>query len=183
MQIKASLLKYVAALALVCVSQAHAGLLGSTVTSQYYAYGGTYNSGGSPAVFIANGTAQTSFFTYFSLTVTDNQVVYDFLSDVTWSSSGTSLNSNGLFITNGNLLSFMGASPIANVTMDPASRGGSGVTFNANNIAIDWQNISFRQGDQVILNVSAVPEPGTYALMFAGLAIVGAAASRRKKTA
>ena len=36
-------------------SQAQAGLLGSNVNTQYYAYGSTYNFFGSPASFVANG--------------------------------------------------------------------------------------------------------------------------------
>lgn len=165
--------------------QAHAGLLGSTVNTQYYSYGSTYNSGGSPASFVANGTAQNQFFNYYTLTITDNQVIYNYLSNTTWSPSATSLNQNGLFITNGNLLTFSGVT-ISSVTLDPASAAAAGfssanVTFNANSIAVDWQNVNFQQGDKVIFDVNAapVPEPESYALMLAGLGVIGFAARRR----
>ena len=168
-------------------TQAHAGLLGSTVTSQYYAYGSLYNGGGSPSTFIADDTAQGQFDNYYTITVSDNQITYDFLSNTTWSPSATSLNSGGLFITNGNLLTFSGAPVITSVTLDPASTGinftQSGVTFNSDNVAVDWQNVNFAAGSTVILDVNAVPEPETYALMFAGLGALSWVARRKSRAA
>ena len=169
-------------------SQAHAGLLGSTVNTQYYAYGSLYNGGGSPDSFIANGTVQNQFFNFYALTVTDTTVKYDFLSDTTWSPSDVSLNSDGLFITNGNLLSFTGAPAITSVTFNSFSSVVPGfslanVTFNSDKIAVDWQNVTFHQGDKVILdvNLAPVPEPETYAMLLAGLGFIGLI--RRKKEA
>jgi PEP-CTERM motif len=46
--------------------------------------------------------------------------------------------------------------------------------------AIDWKLAGFQAGDRVILSVSAVPEPGAWALMLAGLAGVGFVARRRQ---
>lgn len=167
------------------VSQmAQAGLLGSTVDTQYYAYGSPYVGAGSPATFVADGTPQNQFADYYKLTVTDTQVIYDYLAGVTWSESGVSLDSNGLFITNGNLLTFAGASPIVSVTLGEGSVASfalNHVTFNSNQIATDWQGIHFSAGDKVILNVSAVPEPETYAMLLAGLGIMGAVARRKQK--
>ncbi len=168
-------------------SQAHAGLLGSTVSTQYYAYGGLYNGGGSPDSFVANGTVQNQFFDYYALTVTDTTVKYDFLSDTTWSSSNVSLNSGGLFITNGNLLSFTGAPTITSVAFNSFSSVVPGfslanVTFNSSQIAIDWQNVTFHQGDKVILdvNLAPVPEPETYAMLLTGLGLMGFIHRRKK---
>jgi hypothetical protein len=63
------------------VSQAN--LIGDTVTSQYYAYGGVYVGNGSPATFVANGSVQQTFGVGFpegfNLTVRGNQIEYDFL--------------------------------------------------------------------------------------------------------
>lgn len=186
MKLRGSFFAIVASLVLGFASQAHAGLLGSNVNTQYYSYGGAYNGGGSPASFVANGTQQATFFNYYSLTVFDNKVEYDFLESTTWSPSSVSLNSGGLFITNGNLLTFSGASPITSVTLDGASSvvpgfGIGNVSFNSTNIAVDWQQVHFNAGDKVILNVSAVPEPETYAMLLAGLGLLGAIGRRRKQ--
>ncbi len=187
MKTKFALTLVATALATLVSTQAQAGMLGSTVTSQYYSYGGQYNGGGSPDTFVANGTAQSSFFNYYNLTVSDSQITYDFLSSVTWSSSGASLNTGGLYITNGNLLTFSGAPSISSVTLDGASSftagfSNSNITFNTNSIATDWQQLTFNSGDKLIFNVnavSAVPEPETYALMLAGFGIVAGVSRRR----
>lgn len=169
-------------------SQAQAGLLGSNVNTQYYAYGSTYNFFGSPASFVANGAVQNYFDNYYALTVTDTTVEYDFLIDTTWSPSDVSLDSGGLFITNGNLLSFTSAPSIIHVTFNNASSVVPGfnltnVTFNSHQIAVDWQNVTFNQGDKVILdvNVTPVPEPEIYAMLLIGLGLVGFIMHRRKE--
>ena len=54
----------IVSLVLSFASQAQAGLLGSNVNTQYYAYGSTYNFFGSPASFVANGTVQNYFDNY-----------------------------------------------------------------------------------------------------------------------
>ena len=51
---------------------------------------------------------------------------------------------------------------------------------SSSGIRIEWADSAYNVGiDNITYNVTAVPEPETYALMLAGLAIVGAA-SRRK---
>ena len=170
---------------------AHAGLIGSSVTSQYYAYGGAYTGLGSPASFVADGTSQQAFCAAcaqgFLLSVTDTQVIYEFSNNAAWSGSSASLNSGGLYIDNGNLLSFLGVT-IDSVTLDAASTvtgfALSNVTFNSGAIAVSWQNLGASgQGQKVILNIGSsggsVPEPGTFAL--AGLALMGLAAARHRK--
>lgn len=42
-------------------SNSYAGLLGSTVTTQYYAFDSKYNGVGSPETFVADGTIQSMF--------------------------------------------------------------------------------------------------------------------------
>ena len=171
---------------------AHAGLLGHSVTSQYYAYGSAYSGYGSPTTFVANGTVQSSFCTSgcpegFNLTVTDNQIEYDFVNTSYWSSSGPSYTSGGLFIANGNLLTIAGVN-ITGVTLDASSTmpsfTSSNVTFNSGAVAADWAGISgITAGDKVVLDVTtaAVPEPETYALMMMGLGFIGLVAKRKRE--
>ncbi|MFN0183013.1 MAG: PEP-CTERM sorting domain-containing protein [Aquabacterium sp.] len=167
-------------------ASAHAGLLGSSATSQYYAYGGAYNGGGSPDTFVVDGGAHAPFFNYYTIIVTDTQIIYDYQSASTWSSSGVSLNTAGLYIDNGNLLSFVGAPSITSVTVDGSTNmggfGAGNVTFNAGAVAVSWANLSFDDNTQVVLNINTmVPEPGTYALMALGLVGVAAVARRRRQ--
>jgi hypothetical protein len=75
-----------------------------------------------------------------------------------WSSSQVSLNQNGLFIENGNLLTFANASSIAAVSVDAATNmvgfGAGNVTFNAGNVAVNWPELSFDGNTRVVLDVT-----------------------------
>ena len=99
---------------------AQAGLIGSTVSSQYYFSGSAYNAA---QTFTADGAAHVPFYDYFQVKVTDTQVIYDYSSfhgSATWSTSG-GWSSGSLYIENGNLLNFIGAPDIHSVTLDASS--------------------------------------------------------------
>ncbi len=165
---------------------------GNSVTFQYYAYGGVYGGGGSPATFTAPGS--TPFFNFFDVKVSGNRIIYKYLSDTTWSASTTSLNSGGLYVDNGSVIYSAGGEPaITSVTLDPSSTLGpsgfnsSDITFNSGAVAVTWMNLSFEKGDKVILDINGggggVPEPATWAIMLVGFAGVGAALRLRGKRA
>jgi len=170
---------------------------GGTVEFQYYYDGGVSNYAGSPAAIVTPGHA--TFSDYFTVTVSGNQIVYDFLSSFTWFRSVTSLNSGGLYITNGSLISsVLGVPAFTSVTLDPSSiLGSSGftssdVTWNSSNVAVTWANLSFAAGDTVVLDVndpvvldvntvSTVPLPAALPLFATGLGALGLLGWRRKR--
>jgi hypothetical protein len=180
--------KLLFALLVCCAAHAYAGLIGSSVTSQYYDNGGPYNFLGSPSTFVATGTVQQTFCANvcqegFTLTVGDNQIDYVlFGSGGFWSASVPSLNSGGLFIANGNLLTFSGTS-ISNVTLDGSTDvpgfTAANVTFNANNIAINWAGITgIAPEDKIVLDVTTsspllTPEPAAWISFLIGFGALG----------
>lgn len=155
---------------------ASADFLGSTITSQYYAYGA--KSGGA-STFTADGGAHARFYNYFDVTVTESQVIYDFHSAVTWSASVASLDADGLFLANGNLLTFAGAPPIIGVAINAATDvdrlSAANVTFNDGAVAVDWAGVTFAPSSRLVLDLTtaappAVAEPPALALLLGGLA-------------
>ncbi|OCX32719.1 hypothetical protein QU42_02200 [Bradyrhizobium sp. UASWS1016] len=135
------------------------------------------------------GSAQ--FFNYFTVSASGNQITFTYLSDTTWSPSGTSYNANGVFIDNGALLTAgSGVPSFTSVSLDPSSIltgstfDASGVTFDSTHIGTAWANVFFKAGDTVVLDVnsavSSVPEPSTWAMMIIGFAALGFVAYRRR---
>ena len=166
-----------ASFAMIAAAPARAGMIGSTVTSQYYVFGATY---GSTATFTADGQAHPSSYPLFNITVTDTQVIYQFTSAGSWTTSPTSLDSNGLYISNGNLLSFTGPA-ILSAKIDPATTmagfTASNLTFNGGAIAVSWGGLAFNSSTKVVLDVATVDEPRASALL--ALGVGGFALSRR----
>jgi len=161
----------------------HAGLLGSTLTAQYFAYGGPYNGRGTYANGVVNGTVLGQFPGFYSIAANDTQVTFDFSVSVggTWSFSEVSLNSDGLFIRNGTTVSFAGAPAITGVTIDASSNmvglDQSRITFNAGALAVDWMDLGWDSNTRVVLNINTVPAPGAVAL----LGFAGALGGRRRR--
>ncbi|AUC93544.1 hypothetical protein CWS35_03820 [Bradyrhizobium sp. SK17] len=181
----------VAALTLGSLGTASAATFDSgTLGFQYYSYGGAYSGPGSPSTLtLPGGSAQ--FFNYFTVSASGNQITFTYLSDTTWSPSGTSYNSNGVVIDNGALLTAGAGLPaFTSVTLDPSSIltgstfNASDVTFDSTHIGTAWANLTFNTGDTVILDVnstvSSVPEPSTWAMMIIGFAALGFVAYRRR---
>jgi PEP-CTERM motif len=179
-----------AALALACGSvgaKAAVFGVGGTAVFQYYSYGGAYDNTGSPTTIATPGSA--TFLDYFTVTLSGDQIVYTYLSDVTWSPSVTSLDSGGLYIDNGSLISSVSGIPaFTSVKLDPSSMLGSSgftskdVTWNSSNVAVTWMNLPFVAGNTVVLDVNSIPEPSTWAMMligFAGLGFAGYRTSRK----
>ncbi len=112
-----------------------------------------------------------------TLDASDTQITVLFAGDISFS-AGTF---NGFRLTDalGTIASF------ASVTINPLTTLGSGfgasnVSFDADHIWVNWASLGFAAGQQLVLDVSAVPEPETYALMLAGLGCLAFVARRRK---
>lgn len=85
---------------------------------------------------------------------------------------------------NGSVLTFTGAGvpSILNVTLDPLSTYTPiGISFTANSISVNNAGLFFSPSSRLVLDIATapVPEPETYLLMLAGLAILGTIAKRR----
>ncbi|WP_165246839.1 hypothetical protein [Paludisphaera soli] len=166
---------------------ASAGFLGSTITSQYYAYG---SKSGAGTTFTADGQAHARFANYFDVIATDSQIIYEYRSPVVWSASAASLNQDGLYIENGNLLTFADAPSIIGVAINAATNvsrfSAANVTFHEGALAVNWARLSFTSGSRIVLDLTAAPpvvaEPPALALMLGGLACAaGAHRSRRRR--
>lgn len=157
-----------AAFAMVVSTPARAGMIGADVVSRYYNSGGAIGS----AVRIATDGAPHVATPWFSVTVTDSQVIYQFNSAGLWAASSPSLNQGGLFISNGNLLTFTGPR-ITSVQLNPATNmtglTAANLTFNDGAIAISWAGLRFNPSTQVVLDVATVSEPPTSALLLLGV--------------
>ncbi|WP_292455037.1 PEP-CTERM sorting domain-containing protein [Methylibium sp.] len=101
------------------------------------------------------------------------------LAQPTW----TTAPFNGLVfdLTSPGPLGITGASIDAQTTM--IGFDSSRVILDNGRIAINWNGLSYVDGTRVVVDfTTAVPEPETYALMLAGLGMVGGLASWRRKS-
>jgi len=169
-------------LGVVCAQTAEAGLFGSTLSWQYYAYGGPYLSGGqSGGSFVVNGGIGGTFIgqtpnLYFNILADDTSITFDYSiyngsTASPWSSSGLSLAPT---IYNGVAIDLISGTDFTSVTIDPASNmigfDSTRVSFTATQIQVDWQNLSFNSSTIVKLDINPVPEPSTCVLVSLGFA-------------
>ncbi|GGD98290.1 hypothetical protein GCM10011529_00410 [Polymorphobacter glacialis] len=163
-----------AALALVATPAAAATLLGQTVGIQYIFPNTTtvYSDLGTNLV----GTdGPTDGIGYFDLSFSDTSITADFKSEATW--SGADFNGFRVYDVNDAITAITSVSLLStNMVGLDLSR----ITFDANNIYVNWNGLAFNNDTIVTLGVNAaVPEPATWAMMIAGFGLVGAAMRRK----
>jgi hypothetical protein len=80
---------------------------------------------------------------------------------------------------NGFVFTFAGAPVITGVSADPTSTYSPVLSFNGNTIFVNEAGLDLTPASRVLINVSAVPEPAAFAMLFGGLGLVGLARWRR----
>ena len=173
-----------AAVALISTPANAADFIGSTVNVQYYfpTDASPYPDSGNGNYVVGAGVEVPSLIGEFSIDVSANNILMNFFRTATFST--------GAF--NGWVLSDQtnNLSAITGVTINPLSNMGgfsaSNLIWSADSISINWQGLSFNESTVLSLDVafdSAVPEPGTWAMMLLGFGGVGFAMRRRPKLA
>jgi hypothetical protein len=141
------------------LSAANGGLLGATISWQYYFDGGAWQS---PGRFEVNGGAGGKFektgTSYFVILADNNSITFNYSieqGDGPWSSSALSLAPT---IHNGIAINMVSGPAFSTVTIDPATNmagfDASRISFTDDQIQVDWQNLAFNPHTIVKLDVN-----------------------------
>lgn len=177
-----------------CLPAGASNFSGSTISWQYYAWGGVYNGRESNGTFVDNGGVGGTFIdqiglTYFNIVAGSNYVEFDYSvctfcnRPFTW--GGTTL-SKPPDLHNGVDLLFSGGPKISSVSIDPVTNMAgfdlSHVYFSGSEIEVDWHQLAYDKNTIVKLDLNSgapTPEPGT--LVMLGTGALGLFAARRRR--
>ncbi len=159
-----------------------ASLLGSTVriTGERYEIG-TVEVG--PLDVVAGGGLEVpgNFWGIYSIDLTDTSILFNFPGTCCGGFSGGTFNGIHFFDLNGTIGDF---TSVTIATSNVAGFNSSRISFDANNIYVNYQSLNPNPTDFVLLNVataSAVPEPASWLLIPTG--ILGVITARRRARA
>jgi hypothetical protein len=172
-------LTLVAATTLVGIGSAAAGTQGDTIHATYiYPPIPTIIDLGDAVVTGAG--ASYDYYSYFTLLITDTQIVADFHITAQWI-PGTF---NGFVLKN---LTKDFSNYSVNAFTNMSGFSSSNLSVSGDTLSVNWQNLYFTADTKVILDATGVqapvPEPETYAMLLAGLGLVSFVARRRQKRA
>jgi hypothetical protein len=181
-------LLYTSVVAAVTSVSAHAGLIGQTLSAQYFYPDASSPYGpasfvppsfvvGSGVETIGDVEGVTSLIVDFSdsaLILTLNTV----LPAPTWSS----VSFNGPIFTSSTALNLLSATSTGATTL--AGFDDSRISFNSTELFLNWQGLSYRNGDIVSIafeSITDVPEPMSLALLGFGVVAIGVYRRRGRK--
>lgn len=167
---KAVLACLLAALAGLATSHAQELFDGKTVGYQYlFPNIGDVYTGNSTSFVVGGGVELAGLYgsnTHATVDVSDTNILIGYYGSANWSNDAT-FNGFRIYDINGTLPDF------TSVTINPATTmpglDAGRISFDANNIWVNWQGLSADPSTVVSLDVNTVPEPGSAALIALGL--------------
>lgn len=153
------------------VSSANAAIEGDSVNGSYFAPDAFSNISNFGNQIVGAGVEFPSGYSdFFGVDLSNSGITITYNNSVVWNIGAF----NGLVLTD--LTKSFDALTFVSST-NPLFVAGNFVA-SGNTASFNWQGLSFGQGD--VINISAVPEPETYAMLLAGLGMMGFVARRRK---
>lgn len=163
------------------LAAALAAIGSGAAVAETYTAPSAINVGDTATYFFNHSGAPSSFFDTFNFTI----------------GAGGTLSASAVSISLGNLLNITGLTgqlwnnSHPNGTIDYGTFAGNNTTFNFGPLAAGNYHIDFTGtanglaggGYLAAVSVAAVPEPETYALLLAGLGLMGTVARRRSRNA
>ncbi|CAN7477142.1 hypothetical protein LJR289_003184 [Pseudoduganella sp. LjRoot289] len=156
------------AVLLFCSFSAHAGTAGDQVSLRYY-----YPDLATPTASFAaqlvdsDGALFSNVAGVFDLTVTDTQIIINHFNTSAYWLPGSY---NGFVVSNLD----HAFHPLAALGRQTNMAGFSlaNVAISGNAAYVNWQGLSFDESTQLVLYISAIPEPASYAMLLAGACIL-----------
>jgi hypothetical protein len=171
---------FTAALVVVWASSADAGIFnGHTVQYNYFVPDllppfVTLSGNAANGNYVVPATGINGFSGIFSLDLQDDGFTANFQADSSW----TGGRFNGFRITDieGTISDFTSFSVVSNTALI----GSPELSFDADHLFVNWRGLSYIPGS-IVFSVNAIPEPEIYAMMAAGLGLMGWVTRRRKQ--
>lgn len=151
---------------------AQAGMLGSTVSVDFFYPDTSVLYCGNGSAVVGAGVEYPSSCSGFGpvkIDISDTQISVD-TGGIGWADASF----NGFHLT------VLSGPAISSASYAGGTMGVTGLTLDSGSL---WVNFAGQSGGEALINVSAVPEPETFALMCFGLAGVGAAMRRHRSNA
>jgi hypothetical protein len=169
---------------------AHAGLIGTNVTLRYdiSGYPSTIDNlsvtGNNPLVTCTGGGAGNANVCDYLNAPNSTQTISISNKSITYALSGAGAIFEAVNPNSFNFLSLTPGFAIGGVglTTNIAGLSLSDVSFTSNSLSVNMSGLPVTNGEYFTTQLLPVPEPETYAMMLAGLGLIGFMARRKKTT-